>query len=308
VRFSSCRPSGVLSHCVENFWLYEGYEGEHANERILPTGTIELVINLREDELRIYDADEPERCSRYSGAVVSGAYRKGFVSDSEEEAFLIGVHFRPGGAFPFLDLPVDEIADTHLDLELLWGYSAKLLREQLCGATTAQARFELLESALTAHISRPFEHHYAVASALEAFGKRVDVGVRDVAKETGLSHRRFSQLFKREVGMTPKLFSRVQRFQRTRSTIHRHDAGAVDWADAAVECGYSDQSHMIRDFSEFSGMSPEAYLRQYRSFLAQQTHIKRYHFPLSSKAGQFYPIQQVSHDDILNLGGSYVSK
>jgi AraC-like DNA-binding protein len=308
MRFNSYKPKGAISRCVENFWLYEGYEGEHANERILPTGTIELVINLREDELRIYDADQPEKCSRFSGAVVSGAYRKGFISDSDEEGFIIGIHFKPGGAFPFLDVPVHEIADAHLDLELLWGYSAKLLREQLCEATTAQARFELLESALTDHVCHPFEPHYAVASALEAFGKRVDVGVRDVAKETGLSHRRFSQLFKREVGMTPKLFSRVQRFQQTRSAIHQHDAGAVDWADTAMECGYSDQSHMIREFLEFSGMSPEAYLRQYRRFLAQQTHLKRYHFPVSSKAGQFYPIQNVSSDEIVALGGNYVCK
>src|SRR5687768_187818 len=132
MRFSTSKPSGLLSDLVENFWLYEGYEGEHANERILPTGTIELVINLREDELRIYDAQRPNRCSRFSGAVVSGAYGKGFLSDSEEEAFILGIHFRPGGAFPFLGLPADELADSHVDLETLWGYSAKLLREQLC--------------------------------------------------------------------------------------------------------------------------------------------------------------------------------
>jgi AraC-like DNA-binding protein len=307
MRFSSIKPGGFLSDSIENFWLYEGYEGEHANERILPTGTVELVINLRENELRIHDAEHEDCYSRFSGAVVSGAYGKGFVSDSQDEAFIIGIHFKPGGAFPFLGIPTDELADAHIDLETLWGYSANLLREQLCEATTAAQRFRLLETALTEHLFQPIENHYAVATALDMIGGRVDVRVRDIAKEAGLSHRRFNQLFKREVGMSPKLFSRVQRFQRTREMIHMQ-APVPDWIGIAVECGYFDQSHLIREFVEFSGLSPVAYLGQYNHFTEQHTHIKRYHFPLSSKAGQFYPIQQISGDDIISLGGNYVRK
>jgi AraC-like DNA-binding protein len=307
MRFKSGKPSEILSESVENFWLYEGYEGEHANERILPTGTLELVINLRENELRIYDADEPANCSRYSGAVVSGAYGKGFVSDSEEEAFIIGVHFKPGGAFPFLGPPADELVDSHVDLGDLWGGCANLLREQLCEASTAQERFQLLEAALIERMFRPPEHHYAVSTALESLESQPEKGIREIAKDVGLSQRRFAQLFKREVGMTPKLFSRVQRFQRLRASIHRHET-TVDWASLAVGSGYSDQSHMIREFVEFSGISPANYLDQYRRFLEESIHIKRYHFPVSAKAGQFYPIQQVTGDDIISLGGNYVSK
>jgi len=144
MRFSSLKPAAPLSGFVDNFWLYEDYEAKHVNERILPTGTIELVINLRENELRIYDAEQTNRCSRFSGAIVSGAYGKGFISDSAEEAFIMGVHFRPGGAFPFLGVPAGELADTHVDLETLWGSSAIRLRERLCEASTAAERFCLL--------------------------------------------------------------------------------------------------------------------------------------------------------------------
>ena len=307
MRFSSSKPTASLAGSVENFWLYEGYEGEHANERILPTGTIELVINLRENELRIYDADRTDRCSRYAGAVVSGAYGKGFVSDSQEEAFIIGIHFKPGGAFPFLGLPADELADSHIDLETLWGNSANLLRERLCEATTPEDRFEILQEALIKNLFRPMESHYAVAHALDAMDRRVDVSVRDIVKDVGLSQRRFAELFKREVGMTPKLFSRVQRFQRARGAIHVED-DPPDWADIALECGYFDQSHFIREFLEFSGSTPAAYFAEYKRFRDEHKHIKNYHFPVTSKAGQFYPIQKVSSDDIVALGGNYVGK
>ena len=305
--FSSRKPALALADYVDNLWLYEGYEGEHANERILPTGTMELVINLRENELRIYDADETDRCSRFSGAVVSGAYGKGFLSDTEEEAFLIGIHFKPGRAFPFLGLRADEISDTHIDLETLWGNYAKQLREQLHNAKDPQERFRLLEDGLLSHLSDSPENHYAVSTALELLSGENDISVRAIARNVGLSERRFIQLFKSEVGMTPKRFSRVQRFQRARAVIHSQEDGA-DWTGIAFECGYFDQSHFIREFREFSGMSPAAYLQHYHGVLEQHRHIKRYHVPLFSKLGQFYPIQQVSTDDIVRLGGSYVGK
>src|SRR5215208_5505818 len=190
MRFNSRKPAVFLSDFVDNFWLYEGYEGEHANERILPTGTIELVINLRENELRIYDAEQPNRGSRFSGAIVSGAYGKGFITDTEEEAFIMGVHFKPGGAFPFLGPPADDLADTHVDLETLWGSSATGLRERLCGASTAAERFCLLQESLIRHLFRPMEHHYAVSTALEVFGQQIDLTVRDMARNVGLSQRR----------------------------------------------------------------------------------------------------------------------
>src|SRR5262245_24840813 len=120
--FNFYKPKAPLSKFVDSFWLYEGYEAKGETERILPTGTLELVINLRQNGLRFYDAEHPENCSRFSGAVVSGAHGHSF--EPTEEAFIIGVHFKPGGAFPFLGLPAGDLADTHVDLDTLWGPSA----------------------------------------------------------------------------------------------------------------------------------------------------------------------------------------
>jgi AraC-like DNA-binding protein len=272
-------PVSPLLDFVHDFWLYDGYTQPHFKERILPSGTIELVINLRDDELRIYDAAQPERCNRFSGALVSGAYGGFFVIDTAEEVSIMGVHFKPGGAFPFLGLPAGELADAHVNLETLWGRSAVELRERLCGAATPAERFRLLEEALLAHLFRPLEHHYAVPTALDAFGQMDTCAtVRDVARHIGLSQRRFIQVFTEEVGLTPKLFSRVRRFQRTIATARQ--TTALDWARQAADCGYFDQSHLIRDFLMFSGLSPADYLRRQNHLHQRGVHIKRNHFPL----------------------------
>src|SRR5262244_444377 len=274
--FNFYKPKPPLSKFVDNFWLYEGHEAEHKTERILPTGTLELVINLRQNELRFYDAECPENCSRLSGAVVSGAHGRGFTPS--EEVFIIGVHFKPGGAFPFLGLPAGDLADTHVDLETLWGPSAGLLRERLCEARTSAERFQLLQEALLSRLFHGVEQHYAVSAALEMFGKnQAGPRVREAAKYLGLSQRRFIQVFKAEVGMTPKLFSRIQRFQQTRIFIQQ--SPSINWADLAVDLGYFDQSHLIREFLEFSGLSPTGYVNRNKRFIEPNIDVKPYHLP-----------------------------
>jgi AraC-like DNA-binding protein len=274
--FNFYKPKPPLSKFVDVFWLYEGHEAQHKTECILPTGTLELVINLRQNELRFYDAERPENCSRFSGAVVSGAHRSRF--EPTEETFIIGVHFKPGGAFPFLGLPAGDLADTHVDLETLWGSLASRLRERLCEAKTSAERFQLLQQALLSRLCHGVEQHYAVSAALEMFGKnQAGPRVREAAKYLGLSQRRFIEVFKAEVGMTPKLFSRIQRFQQTRTFVQQNPS--PNWAALALDLGYFDQSHLIREFLEFSGLSPTDYLNRQKSFIEQDLHVKSNHLP-----------------------------
>ena len=270
--FNFYRPRPPLSKFVDNFWLYEGHEPEHRTERILPTGRLELVINLRQNQLRFYDAERSENCSRFSGAIVSGASGRSFAPAAETS--LIGVHFKPGGAFPFLGLPASDLADTHVDLDTLWGPSAGRLRERLCEARTSAERFQLLQEALLSRLCHGVEHHYAVPAALDMFGKnRARPRVREAAKHLGLSQRRFIQVFKAEVGLTPKLFSRIQRFQQSRTFIQHNPS--INWADLAVDLGYFDQSHFIREFLEFSGLSPTDYMNLQKRFIESNIPVKR---------------------------------
>src|SRR5262249_22669878 len=241
---------------------------EQRTERLRPTGRLELAINLRQNELRMCDAERPENCSRLSGAIVSGASGRGFTP--AEDSFIIGVHFKPGGAFPFLGLPAGDLADSHVDLETLWGLPARRLRERLCEAGTSAERGGLLQEALLLRLCHDVEQHYAVSAALEMFGKiQPRPTIREAAKYLGLSERRFIQVFKAEVGIRPKLFSRIKRFQQTRSFIQQNPS--PDWASLALDLGYFDQSHLIREFLEFSGLSPTDYLNRHKSLIE---HIK----------------------------------
>lgn len=250
-------PGPPLSGFIEQFWEFEGEPVTHRRERLLPDGSMELVINLREDELCVYDG-EGSGVERHSGAIVCGARYESMIIDTASQASVLGVHFRPGGAFPFLGLPADELCNTTLSLGDLWGSEAGRTRERLLEAGTNGLRFRILEDILLASAKAPLRRHGAVAWALGEFQlPGCSRPVSEVADATGFSSRRFIELFGQEVGLTPKRYCRVRRFQEAVRRIARE--GEPPGADLAVSCGYYDQAHFIHDFRAFCGLTPGEY-------------------------------------------------
>ncbi len=121
MQYRTHRPGPPLADFVEYLWALRDAPA-HSTERILPSGTLEMVVNLHEDALRIYDP-ATRGWRRYSGAVVSGAYRRFFVIGARDHASIVGVHFRPGRAWAFLGASPGELADRHVDLAVLWDTS-----------------------------------------------------------------------------------------------------------------------------------------------------------------------------------------
>jgi hypothetical protein len=138
-------PRPPLSNFVDLFWLYQGYTQPHDKERLLPNGSMDLVVNLKDDEARVYDRRDASRFQSTRGAILIGAQSEFFVLDTAQQMSVIGVHFKPGGAFPFFKLPAGEFHNQHLSLDLLWGPAAHQLRDRLLEAPTPETKFQLLE-------------------------------------------------------------------------------------------------------------------------------------------------------------------
>ena len=169
-----------------------------------------------------------------------------------------GVAFRPGGTMAFFGLPACEMRDTAIPLEFLWGRPrAAELRQRLLEAPTAAARLDALErTMLDAWNSARL--HPAVSFALSEFERRPDVvRISEVADGAGLSTKRFIEHFKASVGVAPKRYCRILRFQRS---LAQAEAGRrVEWTRIALASGYFDQAHFIHDFRAFAGITPTGY-------------------------------------------------
>ncbi len=252
-------PREPLSALVNCLWYSEGAPRTHSRERLLPNGEPAIIFNLRDDPIRIYDAQNLTRYTSYGHAVFSGARSNCFAIDTEQQERVAGIQFAPGGAFPFFRIPACEAENVSIGLQDLWRRRTGEIREQLLAASSIESLLLNLERCLLEQLVRPPELHPAVGYALEQFRRSAHNGrVAAITEQIGLSPRRFIELFRQQTGLTPKVFCRVRRFQHALQAIHRKRE--IDWAQVALECGYYDQPHFIHDFQSFSGLTPSSYL------------------------------------------------
>jgi AraC-like DNA-binding protein len=222
---------------------------------------MELIINLREEPRHTYDHHHHRPLGAYRGSWVSGAQSSYLVIDTAPDASMIGVHFKPGGASWFFNRPASELAGTVVGLDALWNREAELLREELLDSPTPTIKLRVLEAALRRRITRLPPRHPSVSYALSRLLDRPnEVTIGHLSATIGMSPRRFIEIFRYQVGLTPKLFSRVRRFQRILRSIEK--CRAVEWADVAAAGGYYDQAHFIHDFREFCGLTPSLYVNE----------------------------------------------
>jgi AraC-like DNA-binding protein len=242
---SQLLPAPALAVHVQMYWAMETVNQVPVVERVLPSGTVELV----------FDLDAPSQMP-----VVCGPHDAAFEMRRARRDSFVGVHFKPGGAASLLGVPASELANARVDLDALWGRAARELGARLVEAPTARARLQLLERALLARLHRRPDAHPGVAYALSELAHvPAPRSIGEIAARAGLSARRFIALFDAQVGLTPKRFARVRRFQKLVQLAHPRPAPA--WAQLALDCGYFDQAHLSRDFGEFAGLAPGAYAR-----------------------------------------------
>jgi AraC-like DNA-binding protein len=263
-------PRPPLDAFIESVWVYQNEPRLRALERILPTGAAQLIVNLKEDQTRLYDPEFPYRCVATSGSVLSGVQSRFQVIDTSEQEYVAGVAFRPGGTLPFMHVPAHETSDADVPLEAIWGAGrTAALRERLLEGSSIDAKLDALEAALQ-EIWTPPGLHPAVTFALATFDRApLTTSIAAVTGVIGLSAKRFIERFKTEVGMTPKRYCRIRRFQRALTLANR--GSQVDWTGVALDCGYFDQAHFIHDFRSFAGLTPTGYQSARTPF---QNHVK----------------------------------
>jgi len=252
-------PKPGLRPFVKTLWASDPTDsprsGGAERERVLPTGEMHLVFRLSDQPLRVYDsaADPAGRTLGY--AIVGGVRASFYVKDITQPVRSVGAQLHPGASALLFGAPAGELAGRHTPLGDLWGASATEARGRLVEAGDPARQIDLLESLLAARLPRVHALHPAVAHALERFA--TDARVGDVVREAGWSHRWFIALFRRAMGLSPKVYSRLLRFQgAVRRAASDQEAS---WADVALDAGYSDQPHFNREFREFAGVTPGEY-------------------------------------------------
>ena len=192
-----------------------------------------------------------------------------FLVEYPTRVRLVGVHFKPWGMSPFVDLPASELRDRWVPVDAVWQRSVDRIRNQVGDAGSATEALRIVEEELRSRLaeapSRGLDLVQHTGLRLETSHGAIPVGALTAA--AGVSGNHLATQFKSHVGVTPKRIARIYRFARLILSV---DAlGPVDWSELAHAAGYFDRPHFSREFKDFTGHTPTEYLALRRRFPAE---------------------------------------
>ena len=220
------RPAPPLDRYIECFWWSHRDGPQAHSEHMLPSGRAQLLFALHETPILCHPS--------------------------------VGVSFHPGAAGAVLGTSMAELVDRHVPLDAIWGTRGADLHQRLMSAAAPQEMFRILEQSLSARMHRPLLIHPAVAHALTSCPDAASLArVADIQRASGYSPRHFIALFRSAIGLNPKHYYRIRRFNSAVRSIAAADGQGLSGIAAAA--GYSDQAHLTREFREFAGVAPTLY-------------------------------------------------
>lgn len=238
---------------------HKGYAPEHTKERFLPDGTTNIVFDLREDPKYIYDNQTLEKKQECTKVWFSGMHTQYLTISSGQHAEMMVVTFQAGGAHILLEESLYPFKDTVVEGEHALGKAVLSLRKELIGKSSIQEKFTVLEQWLLASCNFETDLQKTIRPFVVQIRKsKEQVKLQEMAVNSGYSQKQFIHLFKQCVGLTPKQYHRIIRFNDILNAIYGKKK--LEWASIALECGYFDQAHFIKDFRAFSGLNPRKYI------------------------------------------------
>ncbi|HEY4110993.1 helix-turn-helix transcriptional regulator [Puia sp.] len=238
------RPSALMAAHVECYWTWQGDCPAGRVERLIPGGRVELIFNLGDEVQWLMD-----------GLVLRGTHIMGqrdrlFFCRPQGKVRLFGVRFRPGCFGAFAPTPLHLLLNRLLPAAELLGPGVEEMYQQLWATGSDECRVRLVEEGFCPMLAGTPSS--VVQAALDTMRRVEGISVEAMCEQVGWGYKRMERAFLKEVGYTPKGYSRLVRFNKA---IRRMD-GTTTLTSVGHACGYYDQAHFIKDFSRFAGMTP----------------------------------------------------
>ncbi len=260
-------PTYPINQLVESITYYSNYSVEHFAERLLPDGHADFIVNLTEAPKHTFDNTTLKVNDTFKKGWLSGARKKLLSIDAggQNDSMMI-VRLKFGAAYNIFNIPQEELTDKVYEADLILGSPFEDLRTKILEAHFVETKIQIMEDFIFARCVGVIDLPPVVTFAFhQLVHSPSNTSIKLLADQSGYSHKHFISLFKKHAGMSPKEFLKVMRFQRVIREIETY--GSIDWTRLALDCGYYDQAHFIKEFKNFSGFSPEQYLSQKGNFL-----------------------------------------
>ena len=254
MNFRLIQPATSLSMYIKHYWFLEMEAFEAVGERVVPTGCPELTFHFADHLLKRKQTDELQ-----PGIILCGQKTNFFDVVPTGKISMLSIQFFPHSVALFFDLPINELTNETLDISYIIGPQARELEEQLYDLPSLDDKVKHIENFLLLRLSHKQEYAWnRIYHNITLINQSSGMITPDLlASEACLSRKQHERIFRQMVGLSPKQFLKVIRFQYTLFAHQQHPLENL--TELAYRCGYYDQSHMINDFHELSGITPHQY-------------------------------------------------
>ena len=272
VTYSSYIPSPPLNAYIEDLYYLDS-PAAYPQQKVLPVAAANVMINLG-NPFNVYEPHQARPFMTCTDSWLVGIWNTYHSVDWPANVRFFGVHFKPGGAYPLLGLPLSEMNRQVVPLDALWGRRAGEIRERLHAAPTIQAGFTLLEQLLLVRLCEAPSSLGMVQHAITEIGHHHGaLSIRALSDQIGISQNYLGTQFKQFVGVPPKEVARFYRFAHALRLIDV--ARPVDLTWIAHQLQFYDQSHFNKDFVTFTGLTPGEYVQLRRRVEAESPDYTR---------------------------------
>ena len=273
--FTTHRINDELSPYIESIFHFKNFIPDHSIERVVPTGHSFLIFELDGMKRNTFDNDSLESLKTFQKAWYSGIHKNYLSISAHEKSEMLVVQFKPYGARPFTNRLASDLKDRVVAADEIFTESVYFLREKIKEVENAEQKFGLVEKYLLSHFDISKTCPENIVQCVKKISKEAfEESERIVEAYTG-SQKHLINQFKNYIGLTPKSLHRIFRFNDILPKIHKKET--IEWSEIAYQCGFSDQSHFIKEFKFFSGFNPKEFIKN--NFHTDQNNF----FPLDRK-------------------------
>ena len=257
MKYQEIIPGERLKPYVKCYYIFESVTNVELEDTVFPGGNMEIIFNLGEG---IWKSAVNEVFHTTPQVELWGQITQPLAIKSLGKNMMLGIKFFSHSAAYFLNEEVWEFNDQISDLSSLLGAPVRILHSKLMETPQLDRRIELLESFLLSRLSikeRRSDKITMIGQVMkEMQHNSFSDNIEATASRYNITPRYLRKLFLQYTGVTPKLYNKINRFQLSLRLITKNE---VSLTSIAYDCGYFDQSHFIRDFKSFTGITPSAY-------------------------------------------------
>ncbi|MTI33579.1 helix-turn-helix domain-containing protein [Xanthovirga aplysinae] len=249
-----------LSSYIESIFHFKDFMPEHSIERVVPTGHIFIIFELDNIPRNTFDNETLKPNNTFTKVWVSGMHRNYISISAHQKSEMFVIQFKPFGAYPFFYFPIESLNERILPAKEVFGEELLDLREKLLIQGTSKGKFRLAENWLMNRFAAKKTPPTDLLNVLKNLQREPATNYPQVIENYPNTQKHLIDQFKRYIGLTPKYYQRILRFNEILQQIQQKEK--IVWSQVAYQCGYTDQSHFIKEFKHFSGFNPQEFIKQ----------------------------------------------